>query len=305
MSAAFPSSSTTAATATSCPLRMPAVWRPPASTFSGRQTSAQPWARRGTARSRIASRGRPRSTNTGPSSRGYAASVGRRRSTLRSTVRERWPATWARDGPGPRGMVVLTFDDGFATLHEHAFPILAAAHLPATIFLVADTLTPEGRTVDWVEPSDNPPEAPLPTLALDQILEMQEAGISFGSHSYAHHDLTQLGEQECERDLRQSRELLESLLGRPVPFLAFPFGRHDERVRRAARRAGYAHAFSLPDVPEPADPYALPRMGVLPNIGLGMLAIKTSWWYPRLRVTRPYAAARDLLRRGGGSHARA
>ncbi|SRR6266851_6106360 len=205
----------------------------------------------------------------------------------------------------PRGMVVLTFDDGFATLHEHAFPILAAAHLPATIFLVADTLTPEGRTVDWVEPSDNPPEAPLPTLALDQILEMQEAGISFGSHSYAHHDLTQLGEQECERDLRQSRELLESLLGRPVPFLAFPFGRHDERVRRAARRAGYAHAFSLPDVPEPADPYALPRMGVLPNIGLGMLAIKTSWWYPRLRVTRPYAAARDLLRRGGGSHARA
>ena len=207
-----------------------------------------------------------------------------------------------RAGRLPRGMVVLTFDDGFATVYEHAFPILAAARLPATVFLVAETLTPEGRTVDWVAPWDNPPDTPLPTLALDQILEMQEAGIRFGSHSYAHHDLTRLGERECERDLRESREVLESLLGRPVPFLAFPFGRHDERVRRAAQRAGYEHAFSLPDVPEPADPPALPRMGVLPQMGLGMLAVKTSWWYPRLRVTPPYAAARRLLGRLRGSN---
>jgi peptidoglycan/xylan/chitin deacetylase (PgdA/CDA1 family) len=207
-----------------------------------------------------------------------------------------------RAGLLPRGMVVLTFDDGFATVYEHAFPILKASGLPATVFLVAETLSPEGRTVDWVAPWDNPPPTPLPTLSLDQILEMQEAGISFGSHSYAHHDLTRLGEQECERDLADSRELLESLLGRPVPFLAFPFGRHDERVRRAARRAGYQHAFSLPDVPEEADPHALPRMGVLPPMGLGMLAIKTSSWYPRLRVTPPYAAARRLLGRARAFH---
>jgi hypothetical protein len=97
--------------------------------------------------------------------------------------------------------------------------------------------------------------------------------------------------------------LLESLLGRPVPFLAYPFGRHDERVRRAARQAGYEHAFSLPDVPEAADPHALPRVGVLPEMGLGMLSIKTSQWYPYLRVTPPYAAARRLLGKGRTSHA--
>lgn len=205
----------------------------------------------------------------------------------------------------PRGMVVLTFDDGFADVYEHAFPVLSAASLPATVFLVADTLSPQGRTVDWVAPWDNPPVEPLRTLSLEQILEMQDAGVTFGSHSYAHHDLTQLGEQECEDDLRRSRQLLETLLGRPVPYLAFPFGRHDERVRRAARRAGYAHAFSLPDVPEPSDPYALPRMGVLPGMGLGALRVKTSWWYPRLRVTPPYAAARNLLRKRGASHAAA
>lgn len=214
-----------------------------------------------------------------------------------------------RAGRLPGGMVVLTFDDGFASLADHAFPVLAAAQMPATVFLVAETLTPQGRTVDWVEAWDNPPEAPLPTLTLDQVLMMQEAGITFGSHSFAHHDLTGLGEDECVQDLVQSRELLESLLGRPVPFLAYPFGRHNEQVHRAAQMAGYQHAFTLPDVPEPAGPYALPRMGVLPNAGMAMFGVKTSWWYPRVRVTPPYAAARALVRRGrlrvgGASHAR-
>ena len=200
----------------------------------------------------------------------------------------------------PRGIVALTFDDGFAALYEHARPILAAHRLPATIFVVAETLAPAGRRVDWVESWDNPPASPLRTLTLDQILEMQEAGITFGSHSYSHHDLTLLGEAECERDLRQSRELLESQLGRPVPFLAFPRGRHNERVRRAAERAGFTHAFSLPEVPEPVSPYALPRVCALPSLGLRVLGIKTSWWYPRLRTTPMYSALRHVARRATG-----
>jgi peptidoglycan/xylan/chitin deacetylase (PgdA/CDA1 family) len=204
----------------------------------------------------------------------------------------------------PRGMVALTFDDGFAALYEHALPILATHCLPATIFVVAETLTPAGRPVDWVKSWDNPPASPLPTLTVDQILEMQEAGITFGSHSYSHYDLTELGEAECERDLRQSRELLESRLGRPVPFLAFPRGRHNERVRRAAERAGFTHAFSLPEVPEPVSAYALPRVGVLPNLGAGMLGIKTSWWYPRLRTMPMYSGLRRVVRwtAGGEVH---
>ena len=47
----------------------------------------------------------------------------------------------------PRGMVALTFDDGFAQLEEHVFPALARHRLPATVFLVAATLTPEGQAV--------------------------------------------------------------------------------------------------------------------------------------------------------------
>ncbi len=194
----------------------------------------------------------------------------------------------------PRGLVALTFDDGYASLFEHAAPALRRHRLPWTVFLVAQTLTPGGRTVDWV---DDPPSWPLETLSTAQVLELQDAGATFGSHSLAHRDLTAIPEDECERDLRESREVLEDLLGRPVPQLAYPRGRHDERVRRAARRAGFAHAFTLPEGPEPAGPFAVPRVGVYPGNRPAVLRVKTARWYQPVRTSRVFPTLRRLARR--------
>lgn len=194
----------------------------------------------------------------------------------------------------PRSTTALTFDDGFRALHEHAFPVLRRLGLPATVFLVAKTL-PEGSAVDWVTERDVP--HPVPTLTLDQVLEMQDGGVRFASHSWAHHDLTGLGEAECERDLHDSRERIEDLIGRPVPYLAYPKGRHDERVRRAARRAGYSHAFTLPEAAERRGPFAIPRVGVYPGNGLGAVRLKLSRPYLAARTSRAFPTVRRLLRR--------
>jgi peptidoglycan/xylan/chitin deacetylase (PgdA/CDA1 family) len=161
------------------------------------------------------------------------------------------------------------------------------------VFVVADTLTPEGRTVDWV---DDPPSAGLRTLSRDQILEMREAGVRFGSHSDRHRDLPTLSDEECLRDLRASRELLEDLLGEPVPLLAYPRGLHDARVRLAAERAGYAHAFTLPETRETYGPYAIPRVGIYPGNGPRGLRAKTSRWYLAVRTNGAYPALRRVLR---------
>lgn len=196
-------------------------------------------------------------------------------------------------GSGLRGRIALTFDDGFAELAEHVFPLLARHRLPAVVFLVAQTLTPQGQAVDWV---DTAPEWPLQTLTLAQVLEARDAGIRFASHSWRHADLTTLSEEECTSDLRESRELLEELLQEPVPWLAYPRGRHAAHVRRAAERAGYSHAFSLPEAKEHVGAYAVPRVGVFPGNARWGLTVKTAPGYLGVRHSPVFPALRGAAR---------
>ncbi|HYT80868.1 MAG TPA: polysaccharide deacetylase family protein [Actinomycetota bacterium] len=211
--------------------------------------------------------------------------IGAAEAAVRLAVSSRLPRRWA----------ALTFDDGFRGVFQHAFPLLTRYRLPATMFLVAQTLTPEGRPVDWV---DGMPSGQMATVTLDEVHEMQRAGIRFGSHSYAHHDLTSLSEEECLRDLRASRELLEDLLETRITLLAYPRGLHSERVRRAANRAGFAHAFTLPERRESIGPHAIPRVGVYPGNGTTALRAKASPWYLPLRTSRVFPVLRLLAGRG-------
>lgn len=199
-----------------------------------------------------------------------------------------------RSGRLPRGQAALTFDDGFRALHEHAMPVLTEERLPSTVFLVAQTLTPQGQEVDWV---DTPGTEPLETLTLDQVLEMQDAGVDFQSHSWAHLDLTRLTYAECVRDLRESRELLSDLLGRAVTLLAYPRGRHDPHVREAAEAAGYTHAFALPERGEPVGDFSVPRVGIYHGNGHLAMRVKSARPYLRLRTDERVAAvAHGVLR---------
>jgi peptidoglycan/xylan/chitin deacetylase (PgdA/CDA1 family) len=196
----------------------------------------------------------------------------------------------------PRKTTAITFDDAYESVYTNAFPILERYNLPATVFTIAETLTAEGRDADWV---DSPPPRPVRTLSLDQILEMRDAGVDFESHSYSHFDLTTLSEAECEQDLRSSREMLEGLLGHPVPFLAYPRGRHNEAVRRAAECAGYTHAFTLPETHEPLGPYSIPRVGLHLGNGTRSIAIKTKHLYLAMRMSRMYPLLQSVGRRVG------
>jgi peptidoglycan/xylan/chitin deacetylase (PgdA/CDA1 family) len=212
-----------------------------------------------------------------------AAWLGRSRDVL--PVQEALLRMDAR-GRLPSGAVALTFDDGFAALHEHVLPVLTRLNLPATVFLVAETLTPAGRPVDWVR---TPGTAPLATLTREQVLEMQDAGVDFQSHSWAHHDLVDLSYEECVRDLRESREFLSELLGRPVTLLAYPRGLHDADVRKAAAAAGYTHAFALPETAEEPGRYAVPRVGIYRGNGLLAVRVKEARPYLPLRTSDPVA----------------
>ena len=93
---------------------------------------------------------------------------------------------------------------------------------------------------------------------------MGTAGVTLGSHTATHADLTRLDAAALEEQLVRSREAIESQLDVRVRTLSYPFGRFDEAVREAAIAAGYEAAFSLyPPWPnDRVDRWALRRNGV-------------------------------------------
>lgn len=141
----------------------------------------------------------------------------------------------------PAGAVCLTFDDGWADNLEAALPELERAGMHATVFLAVDALDRPGpmqgapggderdRALSWAE---------VETLAASER-------ISIGSHTLTHPDLTGLDDAGLVRELVESRLRLEARLGRPVTHLAYPRGRHDARVVRVAREAGYDLAVTV------------------------------------------------------------
>lgn len=148
---------------------------------------------------------------------------------------------WLEGGrPLPEGAFVLTFDDGFRGVREHALPVLENLRWPCTVFLVSDLI---GQTDTWTE-RENPSGVTYPLLDANEIRDMMQRNVSFHSHTRNHADLPTLNETELADQLAGSRASLSRLLGHDVAYLAYPFGRLDERVEAATRAAGYRAAFS-------------------------------------------------------------
>jgi len=141
----------------------------------------------------------------------------------------------------PEQSFLLTFDDGFLGIFTDAAPTLEKLKWPATVFLVT-ALT--GQRDVWCA-EHNPSGATYPLLDASHIHELRGRNFSFQSHTRDHADLPTLGDVELREQLSGAREDLAALLGEAPPYLAYPYGRHDERVLQAARAAGYLAAFSV------------------------------------------------------------
>jgi peptidoglycan/xylan/chitin deacetylase (PgdA/CDA1 family) len=134
----------------------------------------------------------------------------------------------------PPRPVILTFDDGYRSVMDHAWPLLRAQGFHALSFLVTGQL---GGTNAW-----DSRERPAPLLSGDEVLALRRDGMDFGSHTRTHRPLTRLSPGVVEEELVGSRRDLAALLGNPPIALAYPFNNQDRSVRHAAMRAGYAAA---------------------------------------------------------------
>jgi peptidoglycan/xylan/chitin deacetylase (PgdA/CDA1 family) len=156
----------------------------------------------------------------------------------------------------PTRTFLLTFDDGYASLADHAYPVLADVGFTATTFLITDFV---GRMNTW---DVRYTWKRLPHLDWPDIEHWKARGFDFGSHSATHRRLTWLRTATVTEELERSRRDLVQRLGPDAGrAVAYPFGAQSPRVTEAARQAGYELGFGGARE-DGADPLRLPRIPV-------------------------------------------
>ncbi len=153
----------------------------------------------------------------------------------------------------PEHSFAVTFDDGYQSVYEHAFPVLREHNMTATVFLmIGDTSAQLDRL---------PMLNGRSMLSWNEIREMREAGIEFGAHTLTHPHLPHLPPEEIEREMRESKDVIEQRIGSEVDSFAYPFGTHDSVCRTlAAKHFSCACTDRLGMVHSKSDPYALERV---------------------------------------------
>lgn len=155
----------------------------------------------------------------------------------------------------PDNAVLLTFDDGYKSFYESAYPILQKYEVTATHFVI-------GAMIDQEHPA---------FMNWDQMREMKAAGMSFYSHTYDLHYYTEaegskkqlyaiherkhieeLDRRETEeeyaarimKDLEWMNERLKVELDQEEAMLAFPYGEYNPTVLGIARELGIRTLFT-------------------------------------------------------------
>src|SRR5438067_7633020 len=136
----------------------------------------------------------------------------------------------------PKNAVAITIDDGWRSTYSEAFPELKKRHFPFTLFIYPKIIGMTPYALTW-----------------KQVKEMADAGADIESHSFSHPFLTRrrhasLDEKQyadwLQHELVDSKRLLERETGRPVRFLAYPYGDYDHFLTANVARAGYDAALT-------------------------------------------------------------
>ena len=162
----------------------------------------------------------------------------------------------ARRTGDSKGMVGLTFDDGYRDILHTVLPILDKYGFSATVFMVAGML---GRENDWAHWYD--PRPRLGLLDSSELREISDRGIEIGSHSMTHPKLPELDAEALEREVSGSRQVLGELSGEAVGGFCYPYGLLDRASVEVVRRTGYSYACAVNSRVENSM-YDLPRIPI-------------------------------------------
>lgn len=155
----------------------------------------------------------------------------------------------------PDRAVAITFDDGYISIYETAFPMLMEFDFPFTLFLST-------------EPIDN---GQRNYLSWDQVRSMSDAGVLIANHMVTHpYMLDRLNEEtdeqrieRLENELLEAESVIERETGQSHRYLAYPYGEFDPDIKAMLSKSGFIGiAQNSGAVNKNSDFLALPRFPV-------------------------------------------
>ena len=106
-----------------------------------------------------------------------------------------------------KNFYALTIDDVPENFYNNAYPLLKEAGIPFTLFVNASLLDKKGF------------------ITKNQLIEMSHCKLcTIGSHGVNHDEFALLDEKEALTDLKESKEVLEGIIGINVEMFAYPYG---------------------------------------------------------------------------------
>lgn len=163
--------------------------------------------------------------------------------------------------PASGTQVVITFDDGYASLHDCAAPILAEHGATASVYLNTGWIGDLERKASDAAQGHYPQQY---FMNWREAEALANAGWTIGSHGVDHLDLTQQDPASVERELTESKRAIQSRLDRPCEHFAYTWGRFTPPLEARVRQAGYLSAVSglHGAFSAKSDRFSLPRIDI-------------------------------------------
>ena len=117
------------------------------------------------------------------------------------------------------------------------------------------------------------PALPRSTLTWDEVREMSQGGVAFGSHGKSHQIMTLLTPAAAIAELEDSRSQLAAAIGREIRPFAYPNGDYTNELAAAVKRAGYSSGLATGNGLSPDNGelgrYSMRRIGMHDAVSMG------------------------------------
>ena len=130
--------------------------------------------------------------------------------------------------------VSFTFDDGYLDTYTTAYPLLKQLGVPFCIYMTRDFYRGTARP-QW--------DSEAKMMNVEQMLEISRDPLcTIGAHTCSHPRLSGLSVEEQHKEMKESKEDLEQLLGKEVRHLAYPHGDYSQDTVKIAAELGFETA---------------------------------------------------------------